>query len=43
VRDLFRWCLKDGQKFASDLGYVPLSPNVSSKALAALGDMGPSD
>jgi phosphate transport system substrate-binding protein len=43
VRDLFRWCLNDGQKFASDLGYVPLSPNVSSKALGALGDAGPSD
>jgi phosphate transport system substrate-binding protein len=43
LRDLFRWCLIDGQRLASDLGYVPLSPNVSSKALAALGEVGPSD
>jgi phosphate transport system substrate-binding protein len=36
LRDLFRWCLTDGQKDAADLGYVPLSPNVSSRSLAAL-------
>jgi phosphate transport system substrate-binding protein len=41
LRDLFTWCLNDGQKFASDLGYVPLSPNVSSKALAAVSQAGP--
>jgi phosphate transport system substrate-binding protein len=41
LRDLFTWCLKDGQKAASDLGYVPLSPNVSSKALEALAGVGP--
>ena len=43
VHDLFRWCLKDGQNYASELGYVPLSPNVSSKSLAALGEPGSSD
>jgi phosphate transport system substrate-binding protein len=43
LHDLFRWCLTDGQKFASELGYVPLSPNVSSRALAALGEPGASD
>jgi phosphate transport system substrate-binding protein len=43
LRDLFHWCLSDGQKLAADLGYVPLSSNVSSKALAALGEVGPSD
>ena len=43
VRDLFRWCLTDGQKFASDLGYVSLSPNVSSKALAVVNEVSPSD
>ncbi|HTQ58257.1 MAG TPA: phosphate ABC transporter substrate-binding protein PstS [Bryobacteraceae bacterium] len=41
IRDLFRWCLTDGQRFASELGYVPLSPNVSSKALLALNQVGP--
>jgi phosphate transport system substrate-binding protein len=43
IRALFNWCLTDGQKFASDLGYVPLSSNVSSKAMAAVGQAGPSD
>jgi phosphate transport system substrate-binding protein len=43
LRDLFRWCLSDGQQFASDLGYVPLSANVISKALAALDEVGPSN
>ena len=43
MRDLLRWCLDEGQKFAPDLGYVPLSPNVSSKALAALGEVGPQE
>ena len=41
LRDLFRWCLNDGQRFASELGFVPLSPNVTSKALAAMGDVDP--
>jgi phosphate transport system substrate-binding protein len=41
LHDLFRWCLNDGQKFASELGFVPLSPNVTSKALAAMGDVDP--
>jgi phosphate transport system substrate-binding protein len=43
LRNLFRWCLSDGQRLASDLGYVPLSSNVSSKALAALGEVGPTN
>jgi phosphate transport system substrate-binding protein len=43
IRDLFRWCLTDGQKFAAELGYVPLSSDASSKALAALSQAGPSD
>src|SRR5262249_37326176 len=37
LRDFLRWCLTDGQKAASELGYVPLSPNVSSRSLAAVG------
>jgi phosphate transport system substrate-binding protein len=36
LRDLLRWCLTDGQQAASDLGYVALSSNVSSRSLAAL-------
>lgn len=43
TRDLFRWCLIDGQKFAGGLGYVPLPENVRSKALAALDQVAPPD
>ena len=43
LRDLLRWCLTDGQKASADLGYVPLSPNVSSKSLAAVGAVAPGD
>ncbi len=41
VLDLFRWCLNDGQKLSSDLGYLQLSSNVSSKSLAAVGEIRP--
>jgi phosphate transport system substrate-binding protein len=43
LRDLFSWCLNEGQNFAAGLGYVPLPPNISSKALAALGGNATSD
>jgi phosphate transport system substrate-binding protein len=36
LHDLFAWCLRDGQQYAADLGYVPLPPSVASKALTAL-------
>jgi phosphate transport system substrate-binding protein len=36
LRDLFRWCLTDGQQDAGDFGYVPLPPNIVSRSLAAL-------
>jgi hypothetical protein len=36
LRDLFRWCLQDGQEYAPQFGYVRLPPNVAAKALAAL-------
>jgi phosphate transport system substrate-binding protein len=41
MRDLLRWCLNEGQKLASGLGYLQLSANVSSKSLAALGEVRP--
>ena len=31
LRDLFAWSLGDGQHYASDLGYVPLPPEVAEK------------
>ncbi|HAM50175.1 MAG TPA: phosphate ABC transporter substrate-binding protein PstS [Nitrospiraceae bacterium] len=36
IRDLFQWCLQDGQKYAAQLGYVRLPANVIAKALSAL-------
>ena len=36
IRDLFSWCLRDGQAYAPDLGYVPLPATAVVKGLAAL-------
>jgi phosphate transport system substrate-binding protein len=36
LHDLFRWCLTDGQKYAADLGYTPLPPNIARRSLDAL-------
>jgi len=41
LRDLFAWSLGDGQHYASDLGYVPLPPEVVEKAQAALQTVKP--
>jgi phosphate transport system substrate-binding protein len=38
LRDLFQWCLQDGQRYASEVGYVPLPTAVAQKALNALGE-----
>ena len=34
--DFMKWALTDGQKFAADLGYAPLPPDVVKLELAAL-------
>jgi phosphate transport system substrate-binding protein len=36
IRDLFSWCLRDGQFSAPELGYVPLPATAVVKGLAAL-------
>jgi phosphate transport system substrate-binding protein len=36
LHDLFRWCLTDGQQYATELGYAPLPPNIVQRSLAAL-------
>ncbi len=41
VRDLFQWCLLDGQKYAPKLGYIQLPVRITDKALAALNTVGP--
>jgi phosphate transport system substrate-binding protein len=38
---LFQWSLEEGQRYAPDLGYVALPPQVAKKALAALNNIGP--
>ena len=39
LRDILQWGLTDGQKFASELGYVPLPDEVAKKAIAALSQI----
>jgi phosphate transport system substrate-binding protein len=41
LRNLFAWSLSEGQHYASDLGYVPLPPEVAEKAQAALQTVKP--
>jgi len=41
LRDLFAWGLGEGQQYASQLGYVPLPPDVVEKAQAALKTVAP--
>jgi phosphate transport system substrate-binding protein len=36
LRDLFQWCLQDGQRYSSQIGYVPIPPTVGDKALNAV-------
>ena len=36
LRELFQWCLRDGQLHAPDLGYIQLPASVAEKAAAAL-------
>ena len=36
IRDLFRWCLREGQAYAPQMGYVPLPEGVAAKAAAVL-------
>jgi phosphate transport system substrate-binding protein len=36
LRNLFSWSLGDGQHYAANLGYIPLPPEVTEKAQAAL-------
>ncbi|AAZ97089.1 Periplasmic phosphate binding protein [Thiobacillus denitrificans ATCC 25259] len=37
VVDFFRWSLRNGQKMATDLGFVPLPPNVVQMVEAEMG------
>ncbi len=41
IRELFRWCLDEGQGFSRDLGYIPLPPQIVAKAAAALATITP--
>ena len=41
IRELFRWCLLEGQKSAPGLNYVALPPSVAEKSLAAVNSIAP--
>jgi len=41
IRDLFSWCLQDGQRYAPIAGYVPLPATVVVKGLDALNSITP--
>ena len=36
LQKLFEWCLQDGQRYASQVGYVPLPSSVAQKSFGAL-------
>ncbi len=41
IRDLFEWCLRDGQSYAPELNYIPLPPGMIAKALPVLAAIKP--
>jgi phosphate transport system substrate-binding protein len=43
IRDLFEWCLRDGQRYAPELNYIPLPPDVIARALPALAAIKPTN
>jgi phosphate transport system substrate-binding protein len=43
ARDLFRWCLQEGQQYAPDLGYVQLPATVAAKGLSAIDSITPGE
>ena len=40
LRELFRWCLQDGQGYASQVGYLPLPAPAVERAIAVLDSVG---
>ena len=41
VRELFKWCLTEGQASGEELGYMRLSSNIVTPAMAAVESVGP--
>jgi len=39
LRELFQWCLQDGQRYSTELGYVRVPASVVEKAAAALNSI----
>ncbi len=39
VRDLFLWCMQDGQRYSPELGYVRVPAAIAEKGLAALNSI----
>jgi phosphate transport system substrate-binding protein len=40
LQELFQWSLRDGQRYASELGYIQLPPAIAEKAEVALKSIG---
>ena len=36
IRELFQWCLQEGQEYAEELGYIQLPSDASARSIAAL-------
>jgi phosphate transport system substrate-binding protein len=41
TRELFKWCLTEGQELGERLGYLRLSSNIVAPAMAAVASVGP--
>jgi phosphate transport system substrate-binding protein len=41
LKDMLRYCLTDGQKVSSELGYIPLPPEVAATVLKAVDSIKP--
>jgi phosphate transport system substrate-binding protein len=41
VRELFEWCLNEGQQHSNELGYIPLEPQLATDAAQLLANIGP--
>jgi len=39
LRELFQWCLREGQRHSAELGYVEVPPSVADKGRAALNTL----
>jgi phosphate transport system substrate-binding protein len=41
LKEVVKYCMTDGQKVSAEMGYIPLTPEVTSKVIAALDNIKP--